>query len=152
MARFYRRGVSKVRFAPAVAGASPTRAEINAGTDLSPQVADIAGFALTNNPIETPDLSTGFNSQIDGPDTTADSSLTFYDDNAANTIRNVLAKGVIGYILLFPYGDSVGKRCEVWQVKSTGVNDQWTLDAAAAQFQVGFAVLSTPNQAGTVPA
>jgi hypothetical protein len=152
MARFFRRGYSKIKFAPSVAGSSPTRAEITAGVDLSPQVADIGGFQLTNNPIETPDLATSFNSQIDGPDTTADSSLTFYDDNASSTIRNALAKGVSGYILLFPYGDVVGKRVEVWQCKSTGVNDQWSLDAAAGQFQVGFAVLTTPNQAGTTPA
>lgn len=152
MARFFRRGYSKIKWAPAVAGASPTRAEITAGVDLSPQVADIAGFQLTNNPIVTPDLATSFDSQIDGPDTTADSSLTFYDDNAAAVIRTTLAKGVSGCILLFPYGDNSGKRCEVWQVKSTGVNDQWSLDATAAQFQVGFAVLSTPNQAGTTPA
>lgn len=152
MARFFRRGLSKVKFAPAVAGASPTRAEITAGVDLSASVADITGFQLQNNPITTPDLSTAFDSQIDGPDSTDDSALTFYDDNASSTIRTTLAKGVSGYILLFPYNDLVGKRVEVWQVKSTGVNDQWTLDAQAAQFRVGFAILSTPNQSGTTPA
>lgn len=152
MSRFFRRGYSKVKWAPAIAGTSPTRAEIDAGVNLSPQIAGINGFQLTNAPIETPDLETSFNSQIDGPDTTADSSLDFYDDNAAATIRNALAKGVSGYILLMPYGDTSGKRCEVWEVKSTGVNDTWSLDATAAQFTVGFAVLSVPEQAGTVPA
>jgi hypothetical protein len=144
MARFFRRGVSKVKFLPAVAGTSPTRAEITAGTDLSPQVAAIGGF--------TPDLATSFDSQIDGPDTTDASTLTFYDDDSAATIRTALAKGTSGYVVLFPYGDVVGKRCEVWQSKSTGVNDQWGLDATAAQFQVGFAVLSRPNQNGVTPA
>jgi len=151
MARYFRRGKSKIKWAPSVAGSSPTRPEITAGVDLSPNVADIAGFQLQNNPIETPDLSTGFNSQIDGPDTVEDSSLTFYDDDTSTTVRTTLAKGVSGYVLLMPYGDVAAKRCEVWQVKSTGFNDQWTLDAAAAQAQAGFAVLSTPNQNGTIP-
>lgn len=152
MARFFRRGVSKVKFLPAVAGTSPTRAEITAGTDLSPSVAGIGGFTLTNAPISTPDLATNFDSQIDGPDTAGDSSLTFYDDDAATTVRSAVAKGTAGFMVLFPYGDVSGKRCEVWPVKSTGVNDEWSLDASAAQFQVGFAVTAKPTQNATTPA
>lgn len=152
MARFFRRGVSKVRFCPAVAGSSPTRAELNAGTDLSPAIAGISGFSLSNSPITTPDLATNFDSQIDGPDAAADSALTFYDDDSATAVRSALAKGTVGFVVLMPYGDVAGKRCEVWNSKSTGVNDEWSLDASAAQFQVGFAVLAKPNQTGTVPA
>ena len=152
MARFFRRGVSAVKFVPACAGTSPTRAEINAGTDLSAQVAGIGGFALNNSPIATPDLATAFDSQIDGPDTTDNSTLNFYDDNAAATIRTALAKGTAGFVLLFPYGDVPTKRVEKWPAKSTGVNDQWGLDATAAQFQVGFAVTAVPAQNGVTPA
>lgn len=152
MARFFRRGVSKVRFLPAVAGASPTRSEINAGTDLSPSIAGIGGFTLENAPITTPDLATNFDSQIDGPDTAPTSSLTFHDDDTSTTVRTALAKGTAGYILLMPYGDVATKRCEVWPVKSTGVNDQWGLDAVSAQFMVGFAITGKPNQTGTIPA
>lgn len=152
MARFFRRGVSKIRFLPTVAGTSPTRAELTAGTDLSPQVAGIGGFSLENSPITTPDLSTNFDSQIDGPDTTAASSLTIYDDDAAETIRLALAKGTVGYLVFMPYGDVPAKRCEVWPVKTTGVNDQWGLDASAATFVSGFAVTNVPNQNAVVPA
>lgn len=152
MARFFRRGVSKVRFLPAVAGTSPTRAELTAGTDLSPAVAAINGFSLTNSPITTPDLATNFDSQIDGPDAAGDSSLNFYDDDATTTIRTAVAKGTAGFIVLMPYGDVPAKRCEKWPVKSTGVNDEWSLDAAAAQFQVGFAVTGKPEQNAVVPA
>lgn len=152
MARFFRRGVSAIKFLPAVAGTSPTRAEITAGTNLTAQVAGIGGFALSNAPIATPDLASGFDSQIDGPDTTDASTLTFYDDDSASTIRSALAKGTAGFVVLFPYGDVPGKRLEVWPAKSTGVNDQWGLDAAAAQFQVGFAVTAKPTQNGTTPA
>lgn len=152
MARFFRRGVSKVRFLPAVAGTSPTRAELNAGTDLSPQISAIGGFSLENAPIATPDLGTTFDSQIDGPDTAPTSTLTFYDDDVATAIRTALAKGTAGYIVLMPYGDIASRRCEVWPVKSTGVNDAWGTDASAATFAVGFAVTSRPNQNGTIPA
>jgi len=152
MARFFRRGVSKVKFLPAVAGTSPTRAEITAGTDLSPAIAGINGFSLNNSPITTPDLATNFDSQIDGPDAAGDSSLNFYDDDATTTMRTAVAKGTAGFIVLFPYGDVSGKRCEKWPVKSTGVNDEWGLDATAAQFQVGFAVTGKPEQNAVTPA
>lgn len=152
MARFFRRGVSKIKFAPAVAGNSPTRAEITAGVDLSTSIASISGFGFQNNPITTPDLSDNFDTQITGPDAAGDSSLGFYDDDTATVVRTTLAKGTAGYILLFPYGDAVGKRVEKWSVTSTGVNDEWTLDASAAQFGVQFAVTARPYQSGVTPA
>ncbi len=152
MARFYRRGISEMKWLPAVAGASPTRPEITAGTILTTDVNTINGFKAKNNPITTPDLSTTFDTQIDGNDSVDDSSLVFYDRDNAATIRTALAKGTAGFVALFPYGDSVGKRCEVWPAKSTGVNDEWTLDATAAKFEVGFAITSRPTQNGTTPA
>lgn len=152
MARFFRRGVSKVKFLPSVAGSSPTRAEITAGVDLSPAVAGINGFQFSNSPITTPDLATNFDSQIVGPDAAGDSSLNFYDDDTATAVRTALSKGTAGFLILFPYGDVPTKRCEKWPVTSTGVNDEWSLDATAAQFQVGFAVTDRPNQSGTTPA
>lgn len=152
MARFFRRGVSKARFCPAVAGTSPTRAELNAGTDLSASIAGMTGFTFENSPITTPDLGSDFDSQINGPDSAGASALNFYDDDTATAVRTSQAKGTTGYIVLMPYGDVATKRCEVWPVKSTGVNDQWGLDASAAQFQVGYAVTGKPNQSGVIPA
>lgn len=152
MARFYRRGISKTKWAPAVAGTSPTRAEITAGVDLSPSVAGINGFQFSNSPIATPDLSDSFDSQISGPDTVGDSSVDFYDDDTSTTVRTALAKGTPGYMLLFPYGDVVTKRLEKWPATTLGVNDAWSMDAVAAQFNVQFAITSRPVQNGVTPA
>lgn len=153
MARFFRRGVSKVFFCPAVASQSaPTAANITAGVDLSPSLADIGGWSLANTPIETPDLVDTFNSQINGEDKTADCTLTFYDDDTSTTVRTALAKGQVGFIVLAPYGNTVGKRCEVWPVTSTGYNDQWTLGAEAGKAMAGFAVTKRPTQNATLAA
>jgi hypothetical protein len=160
--RFFRRGKSKISFLPAVAATTvvngatvpgdPTRAEITAGTPLSASVAEVSGFQLSNSPIATPNLADTFTPQIDGEDTVADSSLTFYDDDTATTIRTSQAKGTAGFMLLMPYGDTPTKRCEVWPVKSTGVNDEWSVGNDPARFAVGYAVTGTPNQAAVVPA
>lgn len=153
MARFFRRGVSKVRFVPVVASlAAPSRPEIAAGTDLSPYIADINGFQLSNSPISVPDLASTFTSQIDGEDTVSDSSFTFNDDDAVVTLRTALAKGTAGYLILFPYGDVPTKRCEVWPVKVTGYNDSWSTGNDPAQAMVSFAVTSVPRQTAVVPA
>src|SRR4051812_13207821 len=98
MARFFRRGVSKIYFLPAVAAYSattatgnPTSGEITAGTDLSQQVADISGFELSNSPIAVQNLKDAFTPSISGEDTVADSSLTMYDLDDSTTIRAALA-------------------------------------------------------------
>ncbi len=154
MANFFRKGRSKMRFLPAVAGSSPTRAEITAGTDLSPKIASISGFGVQNARIPTPNLGEVFTPEIDGPDeVTGASALTFYDDDTTTTIRTTLAKGTVGFILMMPYGDIATKRCEVWPVKTTGVNDEpWSVGNDPARFVVGFAVTSTPTQNGVIPA
>lgn len=152
MARYFRRGVSKLRFLPACAGASPTRAEITAGTDLTASVADISGMQFSNSPIAVPDLNSTFTSQINGEDTVADTSVTFYDDDTTHTVRTALAKGTAGFLLLLPYGDVATKRCEVWPVVATGVNDEWTTGNDSARFSVGFAITGVPKQNATVPA
>lgn len=150
--RFFRRGKSKIWVTPTVAGTNPTLAEITAGTDISGSVAGISGFGITNSPIVTPDLGTAFNSQIEGEDAVADSSLTLYDDDASEVVRDLLAKGTTTCVLLMPYGNVTGKRLEVWRTRVTGFNDQWSLDASAAQALASFAILSQPNQDGSVPA
>jgi hypothetical protein len=152
MSRFFRRGVTVFYALPAVAApeTGPTRAEITAGTHLS-GIAAIGGFSISNSPVATPDLDSRFTTSVPGEDTAADSSLTFWDDDTDTETRDVLAKDTELYIVYMPYGDVAGKRCEVWNVTSTGVNDQIDL-SAAGQFQVGFSVNEVPNQSATIPA
>jgi hypothetical protein len=149
MSKFFRRGTSKIYFLPVVAAysgasgvgtGSPTNSEFNAGTDLSNQISALTGFQLTNSSINTPDLGSTFVKNITGEDTTAASSLTFYDDTTSTTIRTLLAKGQEGYVVLCPYGKITSKRCEVWPVRSAGVNDTWDTGNEAARFVSAFAV------------
>lgn len=151
--KFFRRGVSEIFFLPSVASVSaPTRAEITAGTELTPEVAAISGFQLTNTPIPTPNLADVFTPQITGEDTIADSSLTFNDDDTSTAVRSALAKGNAGYLLFMPYGDVTAKRAEVWPVVSTGYNDEWSVDNTPAKAMAGFAVTAVPTQDAVVPA
>lgn len=151
--RFFRRGLSKILFAPAVADpANVTRTEMDAAEDLSEAIAAINGFQFSNSPIGTPNLASTFTSQIEGEDTVSDSSLDLYDDQTDDTIRLALAKGTDGFVLMLPYGDVESDRMEVWPAKSLGVNDEWSMGNDPARTQVPFAITAPPEQDATIPA
>lgn len=151
MARFFRRGTTKVAFLPAVASLdAPTSGEVSAGTGLTPQIADMTGWDFANTPITTPDLSTTFDSQIGGPDTAGSPTITFYDDQSG-TIRGVLAKGTAGFLLRQPYGNTTGLRAEVFPITTTAVNDAYTMGNEAAKFVVGCAVTARPHLNAVMP-
>lgn len=148
MARYFRRGLSKIFFE--TASATPTNAQITGGVDLGAQLNALTGWDFQNTPIPTPDLASTFTSTIGGEDTTQSPSLTFYDNDASAAIRTALAKGNAGFVVRCPLGTGVGKRVEVYPVSSTGVNDAWTTGNEAAMFTVTFAVTSVPNQNFTI--
>ena len=158
MARYFRRGTSKMFFAPTIADISaPTEAEMLAGTDLTPEIGEIEGFKFSNNPIDTPDMDTEFVSNIPGEDTGDDSSMTFYEDDTANPISTTLAKGTAGYMVLFPYGISStdpqsGDECEVWPITVASNTREWSAGNDAARYMVEFTLSAVPDTASAVVA
>ncbi|MFF8544826.1 hypothetical protein ACF060_31570 [Streptomyces werraensis] len=152
MARFNRKGVTRIYFVPTIASTSliPTDAEITAGTDYTAQINAIDGFSLENTPIETPDMASTFVSKIGGDDSAADSSLTFYEDSALDDIETDLAKGTSGYIVIFSKGKTPGaKGMDVYPVTVVSNSKAYTTDNEAAKITVQFTVTARPvfNQA-----
>jgi hypothetical protein len=154
VSKFYRKGISRVYFLPVVANTTtgPTRSEITAGTRLL-GIAGMSGFQLTNSPIDVPDMDDRFVPKIPGDDTVADCTITFNDDTVAPAWRASLAKDVVGYIYLMPYGDVPTKRAELWPGTSTGVNDEWDATGTTpAKAVIGWSPSVRPAQNLTVPA
>ncbi|WP_157936925.1 phage tail tube protein [Geodermatophilus chilensis] len=158
MSRAIRRGIERWLVSPAAPAnpAAPTRAEITASTVITESIAAVNGFALTNSPVTTPDMGSRFDKTVAGIDSAGDSSLNMWDEilqgaATGDPARDVLAKDSELTIYRMPYGDVPGKRMEVWQVTSTGVNDQIDL-SAAGQYQVGFSIREVPEQNAVVPA
>jgi hypothetical protein len=96
MSRFFRKGVTKFVFCPTVAGTSPTRAEITAGTEITDSIAAVNGFSLSNSPVTTPDMGSRFDKTVPGIDSAGDSSLNMWDEildgGTTDPARDVLAK------------------------------------------------------------
>jgi hypothetical protein len=151
--RYWRRGLSKVMFATAIANtASVTRSEITAAVNLTPQVTDVNRSYSTSD-IDTPDWLTTFTPTIPG-EQKASFSLKLYDlDGTTDTIRDALPEGTTGFMLLFPKGDVVGKRMEVWPVRVNGAPmDDYSAGNEAARYDVAFSCTAAPKVNDVIPA
>ncbi|GAA2513519.1 hypothetical protein ACIP8U_34775 [Streptomyces pseudovenezuelae] len=155
--RFTRRGTTKFFFLKDIVSKEliPTRPELGAsnGTDLSPAISDIEGFAVENTPIDTPDLATEFTGNIPGEDKADNSSLTFYEDKVDNALETLLAKGVEGYVVILRKGDIPGsKSMDIFPVRVGSRSSTYTTASEPAKFKVSFNVTGKPVQDVAVPA
>lgn len=153
--KFFRRGITKVHFVPVIAAplATPSLAEIGAGEDLSPDVAEMNGFTFENQPIATPTLDATFTTSIPGEDTSEASSLVFYERQgpaADNPLRALLEKGTTGFIVIFYAGYAsgtlaAGDGCEVWPVITTASPRIYDMGNVAATWRTNFTPTATPE-------
>ncbi|MFF4051935.1 hypothetical protein ACFYZ5_35365 [Streptomyces chartreusis] len=153
--RFLRRGISKIYWLRKVSNQErPTRAEISVPNrfDLTKAVSDIEGWALENEPIETPDMGTTFNSSIPGNDKAESSSLTFYEDRFSDDIEQELPKGAQGFVVLLRKGDIPGSRSvDVFPVQVATRAATYSTGNEAAKFKVTFTVTDEPSLDAPVP-
>jgi hypothetical protein len=105
--RYFRPGVTKVYWVVAMATyTTPTRAELNAGTDVSDEIAEINGFTMISESVDTPDLSGRFVPKIPGRINVEDSSINFYASSTGfNDARSVLPRDTSGYVVFMDAGD-----------------------------------------------
>lgn len=96
---------------------SPTRAELDAGMDLTAEVSAVSGFAVTSDTVDTPDFSTRFTSKIPGMITADDSSLTLYNSSDSDDARTLLVRDAVGNVVILPEGDNTDATMDVFPVK-----------------------------------
>lgn len=150
--RYFRPGTTSIVFATSVATqSSPTRAEINAGTDLRNEVAAVDGWAPTSEFLETPDLGTRFTSRVAGRISADDSSLTFYSSLNSVDVRSLLPRDTTGFILFMDEGDTAGRKMDVFKVTVASAPKMRSIDDVS-QIQVTFAITASPSENVTIPA
>lgn len=153
--RYTSLATTKCYFLPAIAATNltPTRAEMNAGTDLSRELNDWSGWTVTGNDIATPDLETPFESNIPGKTTAEQSSLTLYASKNGVDVRTLLPRNATGFIMFCDGGDVANNKADVYpvQVKSNGKMRSLAGDAAD-KIQVQFSITREPAENVTIPA
>jgi len=153
MARYMRKGTTKVYWVPSISNtAAPLATEVNAGTRLDTQLAEVNGFTFQNNPIDTPVMSSAFIGKINGEDTTQDSSFTFYEDSVSNPIKTAQAKGNNGFVVILYAGTAgatpaAGDKVEIWPATVSSNARQYSAGNEAAKYQVMYSLTSAPNEA-----
>jgi hypothetical protein len=116
--RFIPEGATQFYFVVTMANyLTPTRGELNAGTNLTPEVASSGNWGIVSGAIDTPDLATTFTSQIPGKITIDGSTLNMYSDDNQADARTLMPRNSVGYIVKFPGGDITGRKMSVFPCK-----------------------------------
>lgn len=142
----------EIVYVPVVAATTgiPTRAEINAGTDLTTEVQGWEGFTTTGETIETPDL-TSFVGKIAGRVTSEDSSLTMYLDRGADDVRDVLPRGTLGALVFMDSGDVPSELMDIYPIQvNTFAKIRSMEDATVAR--VDISMTRVPIEDQVIPA
>lgn len=151
--KFFHPGSTVVYWVPSISSvASPTRSELNAGTDLSNEVREVSGWSIESSSIETPSLGSNFVGNIPGRTTAEDSSITFYADLNGADVRDLLSRGENGFIVWLDGGDTPGNKMDVFPVRVASTPSQRTVDEDPAAVMVQFNITAEPQESVAVPA
>jgi hypothetical protein len=150
--RYYRPGVTKIYFCPTIANIlSPTRAELNAGTDISGEVASVSGWQPTRNFLDAPDLGVTFVAKVVAGLEAGDSSINMYASSNSVDARSLLPMDTVGHIVFLYEGDVAGRKMTVFPMRVG--SDAHEVDVAnVAQLVFQFAITSNPARNVTIPA
>ncbi|MFC5996951.1 hypothetical protein ACFQE5_22325 [Pseudonocardia hispaniensis] len=152
--RYTSRGTTKFYWVAAIADPdAPTRLELDAGTDLSPQVADRSGWSVSSEMIQTPDLASRYTSTIPGTISAEDSSITFYMDKEGVDARALMPRDQAGFIVILDGGDVAANKMDVYPVTVTSHSKNREVGGGAADtLVISYAITSEPSENVPVPA
>lgn len=151
--RFYTVGITKCLWVPTISDPSlvPNRAEINAGIDLTPEIAEFEGWSTTSETIDTPDMVSRFVSRIAGAITAEDSSISFYADRDGDDARNIFPRDTEGYIVWMDSGDEPGKPMDIYPVQVASAPKVRSMENATL-IRVDFTITREPVENAIIPA
>ena len=149
--RFIPEGVTSFYWVVNIASyTSPSRLELNAGTNLTPEISSSGNWGIVSNAIDTPDLATTFTSQIPGKITIDGSTLNMYSDDNQADARTLMPRNAVGYIVKFPGGDVTGRRMTVFPCK-VGSAAEPTSFGNPTELNFSFYVTRIPSENILVP-
>jgi len=129
---------------------SPTRGELNAGVDLSDEVAEVTGFTVTSASADVPDLSGRFTAKIPARITADDSAMRFYMSSNSNDVRTVLPRDTAGFMVCLWEGDVTGQKMDVFPAKVSAAVPQTGIEDPAS-IEIQFTITKQPSQNVTIP-
>ena len=118
--------------------AAPSRGELDAGTDLSPQVVDAPGWFIDGSTVQSQSF-VGPALNLIGAQSFADSSLVMRNSRTSTDARTILIvqrPALTGNIVIFPEGDTTGFKMNVFSVAVNAAPlSPGQLDPATSEFK-----------------
>lgn len=130
-------------------GATVSRTELDAGTDVTEAIASVSGFSETANFTETPDLGSHRSGKILDGISLDDGSITFYAARDGVDAGSFFAMGDLGHLYHLPYGDADGLPMEHFAVEVGSVS-RGTETTGAKNVTVSYGLNEKTDE--TVPA
>lgn len=142
-----------IYFVPTIAATTmiPTKAEIDAGTDLTGEISDVSGFTVSGSDIDAPDLKSEFVSKVPGRTSAEDSSLTFYADEVGNDARDVLPYKTTGYIVIMHGGYVATQPMDVFPIRVRSVGKPVSVSDTLATVVIGCSITREPVLDAPIP-
>lgn len=133
---------------------TPTRAELDAGVDLTPEVAAAGNWGTTSAAVDAPDLKSKFISTVPGLITIDGPTLSIYlsETGDASDVRSVLPRDTAGYLVKFPEGDVAANTMDIFPAKVAALSKPTALGGTVAVAELTFTVTAEPAENVAVPA
>lgn len=150
--RYYPPGTREVYWVPAIANKNaPSRAELDAGTNLTGEISAMAGFSVASATVSVPDLANRFAPDIPGQITAQSSSITMYTSEDSQDVRQLMPRDTAGFVVVLWEGDTPGRLMDVFPVTVTSAPKDVTTTNAGT-IAIDFAVTSVPVENVVIPA
>lgn len=153
--RYWARGVTKVYIVPTIADlTAPTRAELDAGTDITGDLADFEGWTTSSGEIDGPDMGDRWTSKYPGAIEAEESSLTLYASQEGEDARVLLAQDTETNVCWMDGGDTPGNKMGIYpvRVRSTSPLRSAPGTDELDRLQVGCSIVKRPAENVAVPA
>lgn len=152
--KFVHAGITTIYFTPTIADVqAPTRAELDAGTDLTREITAASGWQVSSARVTYNPLHTKFTPSIEGRISVEDSSLTLPQDLTGTDVRAILPRGTRGYIVIMHGGDVVDSPMDVWPVAVSSLGKNVSTEGTEiASIVVSFAIVDEPAEDVAIPA
>jgi hypothetical protein len=151
--RFINVGTTAVYWVPSIGTkSSPTRGELNAGTNLVNENSAASGWSTKTDQVETPNMASRFTAKLPGRISADDSSLSMYMDLGGTDARQLMPVDTNGYVVWFDGGDVTGRKCDVFPVRIASHSKARSVDGKdAAQIEIAFSITDQPAENITIP-
>lgn len=151
--RYTAPGITKTYFLPAVAIlTAPSRAEMEAGSDHTKEIADMTGWEVKADRIAAPDLGSKLTGKTNGRVNVGDAQISYYASEDTQDVRQVLQRDDVGFIMILDGGDVEGQLARVFAVQVAAVTPSISVAGSEnSRIMVDFSINDVAEQV-TIPA